>query len=157
MSNITRRNADPVFATLTGDWDPFRMMESLLRWEPATTARRAPTSFSPRFDVRETKEGYVFKADLPGVKESDLDIALTGNQLTISGKREYEEKEEAENHFVFERGFGTFSRSFALPSGADFDNVRADLKDGVLTLLVPKKPEVQPRKISLAGAAKAQS
>lgn len=159
MSNITRRNADPVFAALSplvGEWDPFRMMDSLLRWEPQTAARRAVTSFAPRFDVRETKEGYLFKADMPGVKESELDIALTGNQLTISGKREYEEKDEAENHFVLERGFGSFTRSFALPSGADFEHIRAELKEGVLTLVVPKKPEVQPRKITLGAAAKAQ-
>lgn len=162
MSNITRRNADPVFATLSplvGDWDPFRMMDSLLRWEPTTAARRTQATFAPRFDVHETKEGYVFKADLPGVKEADLDIALTGNQLTVSGKRDYEDREEAENHFVYERGFGSFTRSFALPSGADVESIRAELKDGVLTLVVPKKPEVQPRKInlgSLGGQAKAQ-
>jgi HSP20 family protein len=159
MSNITRRNADPVFATispLAGDWDPFRMMDSLLRWEP-TTARRTQATFAPRFDVHETKDGYVFKADLPGVKEADLDIALTGNQLTVSGKREYEDREQAETHFVYERGFGGFSRSFALPSGADFEHIRAELKEGVLTLVVPKKPEVQPRKISIGSAAKAQT
>ena len=152
MSNITRRTADPLFAALSplvGDWD------HLFRWEPTAVRRAAPT-FTPRFDVRETKEGYVFKADLPGVKEPDLDIALTGNQLTVSGKRDYEEQEDAENHFLYERTFGSFSRSFALLSGADFEHIRAELKDGVLTLVVPKKPEVQPRKISIGGAAKAQ-
>lgn len=163
MSNISRRNVDPVFATLptlTGDWDPFRVMDTLLRWDPQSMSQPRRTTgagFTPRFDVHETKEGYVFKADMPGVKDADLDIALSGNQLTVSGKREFEDREEGDNYFLFERGFGTFSRSFALPTGADVEHIRAELKDGILSLVVPKKPEVQPRKITLGGTGKAKS
>jgi len=105
--------------------------------------------FSPRFEVKETEHSYVFKADLPGIDEKDLDISLTGNRLTVSGKRESEERQENERFYAYERSYGTFSRSFTLPEGADIDHADADLKSGVLTISLPKRPEHQPRKISL--------
>jgi HSP20 family protein len=124
-------------------WDPFRELEAHL---PA----KALGAFIPDFDVKETKDSYVFKADLPGVKESELEISLTGSRLTISGKRESEEREEENaNYFTYERSYGSFSRSFTLPEGVDEGAIRADLKDGVLTLLLPKRPEVQAKKITL--------
>jgi HSP20 family protein len=111
-------------------------------------APRIP-GFVPHFDVKESEAGYVFKADLPGVKEQDLDISLTGNRLTVSGKRDAEERHESETYFAFERTYGSFTRSFTLPEGADAEHVQAELKSGVLTLVLPKKPENQPRKINL--------
>jgi HSP20 family protein len=101
--------------------------------------------------VKETKDSYVFKADLPGVKEENLDVSLTGNRLTISGQRQEEKKEEGDRHYVYERSFGSFSRSFTLPEGIDVDHVQAELKDGVLNVVVPKKPEVQPKRILVKG------
>ena len=91
----------------------------------------------------------MFRADLPGVKESDLEISLTGNRLTISGRREQERHEQGDTFYASERSYGSFTRAFTLPEGVDGDNVNADLKSGVLTLSVPKKPEVQPRKVSI--------
>ena len=105
--------------------------------------------FTPQFDVKESKDGYVFKADLPGIKEKDLDISLTGNRLTVSGRREEEQRQEEERFFAYERSYGSFSRSFTLPEGVDAENVQAELKDGVLTLNVAKKPEVKAKKIEL--------
>jgi HSP20 family protein len=107
------------------------------------------STFMPSFEVKETKTGYVFKADVPGVSEKDLDIQLTGTRLSISGKRESEKQEQGESYYCFERSFGSFNRSFTLPEGVDADHVSASLKDGVLTLAVAKKPEVQPRTISV--------
>jgi HSP20 family protein len=131
-------------------------MESLLRWDPYQEAvpQRQTQLFIPAFEVRETKEGYLFKGDLPGVKEADLDISLTGYQLIISGKREDESQQEGGTYYAYERAYGSFTRTFTLPQSADVEHVRAELKDGVLTLLVPKKPEMQPRKIGLSGANK---
>jgi HSP20 family protein len=108
----------------------------------------------PRFDVKETGDAYLFTADLPGVKESDLDISLAGNILTVSGKREEEHRDEGEQYHATERSHGQFTRSFSLPDTADTGHVQASLKDGVLHLHVPKKPEVQPRKIPIGGAAR---
>jgi HSP20 family protein len=125
-------------------WDPFREMS------PATPQVESGM-FLPRFEVKETKDGYLFLADVPGVNEKDIDISLTGNRLTISGKRDVEEHHENDRFFAYERSYGTFSRSFTLPEGTDAEHVRADLKNGVLKVLLPKKPELQPRKIAIQG------
>lgn len=137
-------------------WDPFRIMESMLGWEPSLLPLGGGAnaqSFTPKFDVKETKDSYVFTADLPGIKEDDLDISLTGNQLVVSGKREQESSKETERYHLYERSYGRFSRIFTLPDGVNADQVSANLKEGVLTLTVGKKPEVQPRKISLSAKA----
>jgi HSP20 family protein len=130
-------------------------MEDLLRWDPfremAPTAGATQMTFSPDFEILEAKDSYVFKADLPGVAENDVQISVTGNRLTISGKRDDEVKEERGNYYLYERCYGNFSRSFTLPQGTNMDAIKADLKDGVLTVAVPKSPESQPRKISLGA------
>lgn len=133
-------------------WDPFRMMDTLLRWDPFRSGEGwfgRVSEFVPSLDVRETKNTYVVKADLPGVEEKDVDISLTGNVLTISGKREQEHREEGDQFYAMERSYGSFSRSLALPDGADGEHVSAELKDGVLTVSIPKKPEVQPKRITI--------
>jgi HSP20 family protein len=162
MANIVRRNEresrditsrrgyiDPVQRL-----DPFRMMGELLRWDPFADFERlgqasGGAGFLPAVDVRETADAFVFRADLPGVKEDDVEISLTGNRLTISGQRQEEIRDEGSRYHSYERSYGSFSRSFTLPDGADADNVRADMKDGVLDITVPKRPEVKPRRISL--------
>lgn len=154
MANLIRRNeGQGETPTL---WDPLRAMREFMNWDPfaemAPALNRAgETIFSPRFEVKETSNAYVFKADLPGIEEKDLDITLTGNRLTVSGKREAEHRDEGETFYAYERSYGSFSRSFTLPDGADVDHAEADLRSGVLTLSIPKRPEHQPKKISLKG------
>jgi HSP20 family protein len=134
--------------------DPFRIMDAFFGAD-AGAAREpvnGPRAFAPRFEVRETKDAYVFKADVPGVPEKDIEIQLTGNVLTISGERKQENAQEGERYFALERSYGRFSRSFSLPEGADGEHATADVKDGVLALRVPKKPEVQPRRINVGAA-----
>jgi HSP20 family protein len=154
MANIIRRREHA--------WDPFRMMRDLMQWDPFRNEPQPATyyggaelqTFVPDFDVKETKDAYIFKADLPGVKDQDLDIQLVSNRLTISGKREVERKEEGDTWYSYERSFGSFQRAFTLPEGVDAEHVRAELKDGVLSLVIPKKPEVQPKKIAVGGGEK---
>jgi HSP20 family protein len=158
MAIIRRDNPAATLARSRG-WDPFEAMEELLRWDPfRELSRGSPAgdavAFMPRFEVKETKQAYVFKADLPGVKETDLDISLTGNRLTISGSRTEEQTEEGDTYYARERTYGSFSRAFTLPDGIDGSQVQAELKGGVLTVAVPKMPEVQPRRITLKGAEK---
>jgi HSP20 family protein len=152
MAIIRRGERHPGFL----EWDPLRMMRQLARFDPFAdlepVATLEPRVFSPAFDVRETKDAYIFQADLPGVREQDLEISLTGNRLTVSGKREEEERHEDERYFSYERSYGAFTRSFTLPEGCDPDRVTAQLKDGELLLTVPKRPEVQSKKIALTGA-----
>jgi HSP20 family protein len=125
-------------------WDRARSMRDAM--EPWLT--REPTH-SPRFDVRETASGFVFRADLPGVKQDQVDITLTGNELRISGRRQEIRAEDGDRSVLSEVEYGSFSRVFVLPDGVDGENVQADLKDGVLTVTVPKRPEVQPRQIKI--------
>jgi HSP20 family protein len=140
-----------------GVWDPFQMMRQLMRGDPlggmlgGGMMGGGERMFAPDIEVKETKDAFVFKADLPGVKEDDISIDVTGNRLSISGKRETEKEEGDERYHTYERSYGTFNRSFVLPEGVDLENIDASLKDGVLRLVVPKKPEVQPRRISLGG------
>jgi HSP20 family protein len=156
MANIIRRENNDVARPTSSDyrWDPFRMMDALFRWDPfrSDTSLFAPGSdFSPRFDVKETKSAYVIKADLPGMKEDDLNVSVTGHQLTISGRREHESRDEGDQYFTVERSAGSFARTFSLPDVVDSEAVRADLKNGVLTLEIPKRPEAQPRKVNIGG------
>jgi len=85
------------------------------------------------------------------VRDEDLDVTVTGDRITISGRREEESVSEGESYYVWERPAGSFSRSFTLPDGCDADHVEAELRNGVLTLKVPKRPEVKPRKVEIAG------
>jgi HSP20 family protein len=165
MANlIRRREGGGQLTSQRNEWDPFRMMREMLRWDPFqemlpfAPSLEPGAMFLPDFEVKETKDGYLFKADLPGVKEDDLEISLTGNRLVVSGKREVEKQEENETYFARERSYGTFTRTFTLPEGADVDHAKADLKNGVLTLVVPKKAEMQPRRIEVKpGTEKGQA
>lgn len=157
MANITRRRGELATRSQAA-LDPWRLMRDMLRFDPFAdldlVAPSPPTAFVPAFEVKETNDSYVFKADMPGVRDEDLEISLSGNQLVVSGKREEErEQKEGERYYAYERSYGSFSRSFTLPPGADPDHVTADLKDGVLTLVVGKKPEVQPKRIAIGPGA----
>jgi len=154
MTNLIRRNPNSRDIATNGTnptWDAFRMMDALLRWEPLREGPRLSHlgAFSPSFDVEELKDAYVIKADLPGLTDDDVDVTVTGNALTIAGKREAEQEPEGQRYYALERGYGTFSRTFSLPDGANLDELSATLKNGVLTLHIPKRPEVQPRKVIL--------
>jgi len=136
-------------------WDPFQSMRELFRWDPFQLGTLVPfqaeMSFAPTFEVRENKESFVFKADLPGVAERDLQVQLNGNRLSISGKRESEKTEQNETYYANERSYGSFSRSFTLPDGVDAERAHAELKNGVLSVAIPKRPEAQPRKINIVS------
>jgi len=128
--------------------DPFQVARDLLSWDPFFGGRQV-SAFSPAFEVKETNEAFVVKADVPGVIESDLDIAVHNNVLTVSGHRQAEERKEGDSYALYERQYGSFTRSFSLPDTADGERIEAKLEAGVLTLTIFKKAEAKPRKISL--------
>jgi len=148
MANLIKRENRDVARQGGQDyrWDPFRAMNALLRWDPFGDDLGPLASwtgaYTPRFDVKETKDAYVLKADLPGVKDEEVDVSLSGNMLTISGKKEEEHKEEGEQYYAMERTYGSFSRSFSLPDMADGERIEAKLENGVLTLTLGKKQPV---------------
>ena len=137
--------------------DPFRMMRDMLRWDPFREmapmfAAMERNVYAPTFDVTENKDAYIFKADVPGVKQEDLEITLTGNRLQVSGKRDFETEEKKDTYYTYERQFGSFTRSFTLPEGIDTVHAKSELKDGVLTLVIPKTAAAQAKKIPISTA-----
>ena len=146
--SLALRNTHNSNGTVTRYRDPFAMARELLSWDPFFTDRRV-SAFSPAFEVKETTDSFVLKADLPGVAEADLDISVHNNVLTVSGTRQAEERKEGEGYALYERQFGSFSRSFSLPDTADGERIEAKLENGVLALSIAKKVEAKPRKIAV--------
>jgi HSP20 family protein len=154
MANLTVRHTGTAPAL---SWEPFEAMRQLLDWDPfrEMAARPFPetNAFVPHFDVKETGDGYIFKADLPGIEEKDLDVSITGTRLTVSGDRAAEQTQEGETFYARERRYGSFSRTFTLPEGIDTEHIAAELRNGIFTLHVPKTPEVKPKRISVNTVA----
>ena len=131
-------------------WDPFREMAPLIPGIPALEF----AEWNPSFDVVENKDAYVFKADVPGVNKDDLEITTTGNRIQVSGKRDTEHEDKTETRYTYERQTGSFTRIFTLPEGADLVHAKSDLKDGVLTLVIPKIAAAQAKKIPISTGSK---
>jgi HSP20 family protein len=129
--------------------DPYSLARDLLGWDPFFTAGRPASAFAPAFEVKETTDSFILKADVPGVDEKDLDVSMHSGVLTVSGSRQSEERKEGESYALYERQYGSFTRSFSLPDMADGERVDAKLENGVLTLTIAKKAEAKPRKISI--------
>src|SRR5262249_12351028 len=146
MAEVLRRN-DPFLTR----WeplsrDPFGLATDLSLWEPVQRLGRV---FTPSFEVRDTADAFVIKADVPGMSSENIEISLTGNRLTVSGQREQEAQEETETCYALERSYGSFGRTFILPESSDLEHINAELKDGVLTLVIPKHDRAKKRLISL--------
>ena len=107
----------------------------------------------PPMDLVETEDHFVLRADLPGMSESDVNIELEDNVLTLSGERKAEHETKNEGYYRVERAFGSFSRSLTLPKGIDAEAVTANFDRGVLEIRVPKPEERKPRRIEIAGAS----
>jgi HSP20 family protein len=101
-------------------------------------------------DLLETENDFVLRADLPGLSESDVNIELENNVLTISGERKSETEERKEGYYRVERASGSFSRSLTLPDGIDPDAVKATFERGVLEVRIPKPEERKPRKVAIS-------
>jgi HSP20 family protein len=143
------------------EWEPFRLMRDMLGWDPfreiSPLVSVAVPTFAPAFEVKETKESFVFKADLPGIKDADLEVNVAGNRLTVSGKREAEKEEKEDTYYTYERSYGSFTRTFTLPPEVDTAHVKAELKAGELTIVVPKTPAAVAKKIPITAGEKAKS
>ena len=138
MANLTHRNEENGKTSPTqrdpAVWDPFRLVREMLGWDPLRAPAVGPwtSGFAPSFEMTESEDAYELRADLPGVKEEDIEISLRGNQLTIAGHREKEHSETHAQVHTSERSFGSFSRSFTLPAGTDREHIDAELENGVL-------------------------
>jgi len=138
-------------------WDPFRefnawndRLGSFLgrNWDgPLST-----TAWNPSVDIFENDNEVVFKAELPGLNAKDIDVKLENNILTLKGERRFEKETKEENYHRIEREYGTFSRSFALPTAVNGEKVTAEYKDGVLKVTLPKKEEIKSKPIKIEAA-----
>jgi HSP20 family protein len=106
-------------------------------------------AFAPAVDVYENGEKVVLKLDVPGIKEEDLDIRVENQTLSVRGERKFDKEEKEENFHRIERRYGSFFRSFSLPTTVDTENVEASYDAGVLKLELKKKASAQPRQIKV--------
>jgi HSP20 family protein len=113
------------------------------------------TSWAPAVDIFESEHALVVKADLPEVKPEELDIRVENNILTIRGERKFEKKVDEKNYLRVERSYGSFARSFSLANTVNSEAIKADYKDGVLTLTIPKREEAKPKQIKVNVLAQA--
>ena len=101
----------------------------------------------PSVDVMEKDGNLILRAEIPGIDEKDIDLKLEGKTLTLKGERKMESEDKKGSYRRVESYYGSFSRSFRLPDTADVEKVRAEYKNGVLTVTIPQKPEAKPREI----------
>ena len=114
-----------------------------------TFARDEGGGLLPAFDISETDENIVLKADLPGIDIKNLDIDVKDNVLTLKGEKKEECEDKKEKYYRVERRFGSFCRSFSLPDTVNAEGIEATYKDGVLRLTIPKTEKAKPRKIEV--------
>lgn len=159
MAHIVARHQQQTSPTRrAGEWDPFEYLREFLHFSPFQDLPRRwlnadmGLAFAPRFDVREDPDCFVIKADMPGLRQADIEISLTNNRLCVSGHREDERIEESKSYAMRERTFGSFSRDFVLPESIDADRIEARMQDGVLDIKVPKRAESKPKKIPLQAS-----
>jgi len=141
-------------------WDPFRevvalqnRMNSLFREMNESEGPLTTASFVPAVDIYEDTNKVVLKLEVPGIDEKDLDIRVENNTLTVKGERKFEQEEKEENFHRVERKYGSFFRSFTVPTTVDTENIGATYNAGVLKLELNKKPEAQPKQIKVNVAA----
>jgi HSP20 family protein len=156
MANIQRGNGGSGLQR-----DPFALARELLSWDPffrvdypARGAAVQQAAFVPTFNVVERQDAFYISADVPGVREDDIDVTVQDNHLVISGSRNAEERKEGDNYYIYERRHGNFSRAFSLPDNADAESVEADMKNGVLEVRVAKRESARPRKVPLGQRIK---
>lgn len=110
---------------------------------------RFDSDWSPNVDVSETKDDIVVKAEVPGLGKEDIKITLQDNVLTLKGEKKQEKEEKDTNFYGMERSYGSFTRSFNLPTLVLADKIKASYKDGVLNITLPKAEEVKPKQIPI--------
>jgi HSP20 family protein len=107
------------------------------------------SSFAPAVDVYEDEHNFSLKIEVPGIDEKDIDVRLENNTLTVHGERKIEKDEKEENYRRVERHYGSFTRTFNLPTTVDAENVAASYDKGVLKITLPKKAEAKPKQIKV--------
>lgn len=111
-------------------------------------------AWTPSVDIYEGKDEIVLEAELPGMKSEDVDVSIENNIITLRGERRFEKKDENDNYHRVERSYGSFTRSFTLPRNVVGDSAKAEFKNGILRVSLPKREEEKARKIQITGEPK---
>jgi HSP20 family protein len=148
--------------TLLTRWEPFRELSTMQdrinrmnRIFRESYSAEGPeealttTSFAPPVDIYEDEHNIALKLEVPGIDEKDIDVRIESNTLTVHGERKIEKEEKEENFRRVERQYGSFTRSFTLPSSVDTGQVRANYDKGVLKISLAKKAEAKPKQITV--------
>ena len=109
-------------------------------------------AWAPVVDIVESENALTVKAELPGIEPRDVAVTIDNNVLTLKGERRLEKEVKKENYHRLERAYGTFARSFALPAFVDAENVKAEFKNGLLIVTVPKKANARTRAVEVKAA-----
>ena len=147
MNTITRRDQS---RSLTLQDEVNRLFEDNFTRERSGHADLA--TWAPAVDIYETENELVVKADLPDLQEKDIDVRITNNTLTIRGERKFENGIKEDNYLRIERSYGSFMRNFSLPNTVSSENIRADYRNGALTLHMAKREESKPKQIKISVA-----
>jgi len=145
--------------TVITRWDPFRefstlqdRMNRLFRESYGPEGREeslTTTSFAPPVDVYEDEHNVSLKIEVAGIEEKEIDVRIENNVLTVHGERKFEKEEKEENFRRVERQYGSFTRTFTLPSTVDAEKVSANYDKGILKISLPKKAEAKPKQIKV--------
>lgn len=140
-------------------WDPFRELEEMSTrlnralgrpaLQSGTKDSLAMTDWSPSVDILETAEDFQVKCELPEVKKEDVKVNVSDGLLRIEGERKFDKEDKTKKYHRVERFYGSFMRSFALPEGVEQDKVKAEFKEGLLTVRLPKSPKTLPRSVDV--------
>jgi HSP20 family protein len=140
-------------------WEPFtnlvgiqgevnRLFDTFLG-RPGVTGTQAMRAWLPAVDLQETKDDLVLKVEVPGVREKDVSVSITGDLLTIKGERRWEDESKNQKFLHVERAYGQFERMIQLPLAVQADKVKATYRDGVLEITLPKAESLKPREIKI--------
>ena len=146
MATVVRWSPYRELATMQNEMS--RLMNGLLEGNG-----RESQTWVPALDVWETENELVYAFDLPGIPQDKINLEVEDGALTVSAERERQGEVSGERFYRFERRFGTFSRTIGLPQGVNEENIRAEFRDGVLEIHVPKPEQAKPRRIQIGGSS----
>jgi HSP20 family protein len=141
-------------------WRPFRDVVSIqdemnklfddFFGRPVLRTEWTDSAWNPSVDVSEDKDNVIIKAEMPGMNKEDIKISVQDGVLTLKGEKKQEKEEKDKNYHRIERSYGSFCRSFQLPTSVKSDKIKAGYKDGVLSIALPKAEEVKPKEIPIS-------
>jgi len=133
-----------------GFWPETSLLNGLVRDFFNSSFPSDEDAVKPAVDILEKEGDLLLRAELPGMEEKEIELKLEGHVLTLRGERKLETEDTDGSYHRIERRYGSFSRSFTLPETADLEKVKADYKNGVLTVTIPQRPEAKPREIPVS-------